>query len=114
MPASYTSYNSRIPWVMTMLEHRADQVAEKAAEKIVERAKEAVPVESGRLKESIHAEHTDVMEWTVYAGDESVWYGHLVEHGTNRMGARPFLLPAAEATENEINQIGLEVMDGLA
>lgn len=114
MPSTYTSYQSRIPYVMSLLEHRCDQVAEKAANKIVEKAKAAVPKDSRRLEEAIHAERTGLMEWTVFAGDEDAFYGHMVEYGTARGGpAQPFLMPAVAEVENEINTIGLEVMDGL-
>ena len=111
MPATYTSYQSRIPYVMTLIEHQVDQVVEQVADKIVEEAQARVPRgETDRLHDAIHKEHLGAGEYAVLAGDDEVFYGHMVEFGTVKMTARPFLVPAAEAVSGEINSIGARTL----
>lgn len=110
MPATYTSYQSRIPYVMTLIEHQVDQVVERVADRIVEEAQARVPQESGRLHDAIHKEHRGVGEYAVLAGDDEVFWGHMVEFGTVKANAHPFLVPAAEAASQEINSIGARTM----
>lgn len=62
-------------------------------------AKELCPVDTGRLRNSItHA--VDEGEQVVYIGT-NVEYAPYVELGTTRMGARPFLGPAASQHSDE-------------
>ena len=56
-------------------------------------AKRDCPVDTGRLRNSIKYD-VQVDEQAVYVGTE-VEYGKYVELGTSRMGAQPFLGPAA-------------------
>jgi len=85
----------------------ADQVMEAAADRTVIRAKELVPVRTGRLKASIGKIPLEesrgrvggvVRGWIVtYAvGDPEAYYGLFVELGTRHMAAQPFLKPAIE------------------
>jgi HK97 gp10 family phage protein len=65
-----------------------------SARRIAAAARSAAPRRSGDLADSIKAKSGP-------SGDERVvvedWKGHLVEFGTVRQPARPFLVPAAEA-----------------
>lgn len=66
-------------------------------------AKELCPVDTGRLRNSI----TNVVELgenAVYIGT-NVEYAAYVELGTSRMGARPYLRPAAENHSTEYRTI---------
>lgn len=59
------------------------------------KAKEKVPVKTGTLRRSIHSVFSNG-GLTGIVGP-SVLYGKFVEFGTRRMGARPYMRPAAEA-----------------
>jgi HK97 gp10 family phage protein len=57
-------------------------------------AKRRVPVDTGRLRNSItHEQSEDGMKGRV---GTNVEYGPYVEHGTRRMRARPYLFPSLE------------------
>lgn len=106
-------YTSRIPTVMTLLEARLEAVAEKAADEVVAEAQRRVPYKSGNLHDAIHKEAGPLPgEYVVLAGDSEVFYGHLVEHGTVKTGAQPFLIPAAEDVKDNIDSISREALSG--
>lgn len=74
---------------------RLRRVLVKAAADIEGRAKTAVPVRTGNLKNSIQAQAgRHQLEREVAVG---AVYGVFVEFGTHKMGARPYLTPASEA-----------------
>jgi HK97 gp10 family phage protein len=90
-----TSLFSRLPMIAAELGPEVESALEKVAETVAESAQEKVPVESGDLRDAIHVEKQDD-GYSVVAGNERVFYGHLVEHGTTHSPPRPFLIPAAE------------------
>lgn len=92
---------SRLPQIVTELRSRSSVAARIGADMIAAGAKDRVPVSTGRLRDAIHVEKTD-LGYSVVAGDTEAFYGHLVEFGTTHSGAHPFLIPAAEAAENEL------------
>ena len=69
------------------------RTVEREALRIEGYAKEYAPVDTGRLRSSIHSQRAlgDPMTW--YVGD-GVHYGIYVEFGTSKMYAQPFLVPA--------------------
>lgn len=70
-------------------------------------AKKICPVDTGRLRNSIthqqYDDHTEVV-------GTNVDYAPYVELGTHKMGARPFLRPAAEGHAAEYREIIKQVM----
>jgi HK97 gp10 family phage protein len=94
MPASL---KNRFPEIMVELRPRVNAAVREAAVVIQENAQERVPIDQGDLYEAIHVETVGAGEFSVVAGDDDVFYGHLVENGTTHSPARPFLVPAAEA-----------------
>lgn len=65
-------------------------------------AKIRVPVDTGRLKNSIHAEFSpDELEAKV---GTNVKYAIFVEEGTIKKAGRPFLTPAAEVAVRRMRQ----------
>lgn len=94
---------SRLPQIAARLDNVIDRGLKDVADDIVADAKDRVPVDSGDLRDSIHAEPAEGGDgYTVLAGDADVFYGHLVEFGTTHTGARPFLVPAGEAQRANI------------
>lgn len=79
----------------------------RGARVIVRRAKELVPVASGRLRRSItavrsrHMERSAEVVISVGPARRVAWYGHIVEFGSVKYAPRPFLRPAIEEKEGE-------------
>ena len=109
MPAKV---KSRLPQIIVAIDPKVTAALTVGAEGIAERAKQRVPVATGRLRDAIHVEQ-DGDDVAVVAGDSDVWYGHLVEHGTSSAPAQPFLLPAAEERRNEIKAAVVAVLKTL-
>jgi len=85
------------------------EAVEKAAEPIVEAAKEKAPKRSGALAEGIHGEVTTSKQGQAILDisyNKKQYYGGMVERGTKHQAAQPFLRPAieeqAEEAENEL------------
>ena len=71
-------------------------------------AKAACPVRTGNLRNSItHEQESENVEVI----GTNVSYGPYVELGTSRMGAKPFLRPAAEGHVGEFKEILRQVME---
>lgn len=95
-------YKSRLPMIAAELEAKLTAAVQAGAEVVEQAAKDRVPVNTGRLRDAIHVEHTGPGEATVVAGDTEAFYGHIVEHGGRYMPAHPFLIPAAEESRAEV------------
>jgi HK97 gp10 family phage protein len=95
------AYKSRIPKIAATLDARVTAAVRTSVEAVEQDAKSRVAVASGDLRDAIHTE-MDGDSVSVIAGDDKVFYGHLVEHGTSRVPARPFLVPALEANRDHI------------
>lgn len=92
---------SRLPRITVEMQARVTAAVRAGAETVAQEAQSRAPVASGDLSRSIHVEQ-DGDDVHVVAGDSDVFYGHLVEFGTVRTPARPFLVPALEARRDEI------------
>lgn len=95
---------SRLPQIAAELRPRVSAAVKAGAELVAadasDRAPDAPPYGQG-LVQAIHAERAGPAEYAVVAGDDDVFYGHLVEFGTVHSAAQPFLIPAMEAREDE-------------
>ncbi|AHE55908.1 HK97-gp10 family putative phage morphogenesis protein [Sphingomonas sanxanigenens] len=95
------------------------QILMDAGEIIAELARDLVPVDTGDLRGSITVSDTIVGydgqgltlglggTVTVYIGPQrnskpDGWYGHLVEYGTIKMAAQPFMRPAFDSTKGQV------------
>lgn len=87
--------SNRIPQVRGAIREAVVAEVQKATFQVEALAKAKAPVRTGTLRRSIHS----VFEAGGLRGivGPSVGYGRYVELGTRRMGARPFMRPAAEA-----------------
>jgi HK97 gp10 family phage protein len=83
-----------------------DHAVDSGAERVVQSAKDRVPIRSGALRNAIHTEDErdprGGQRTFVIAGNDDVFYGHLVEHGTTHVAPRPFLVPALEEHRADI------------
>ncbi len=84
----------------------ADVLREKARI-IKDDAKDRCPKDTGALSESIrYTVSRRTLTAAVHAGGKVVngvdtYYAHFIEYGTKKMSARPFLIPAGRAHEDE-------------
>lgn len=79
---------------LAMVRREAGKRLDAAGRAVTNRARELCPVDTGRLKASIHYVYRqDTMTLTIHA-DES--YASYVEFGTSRQSAQPYLRPALE------------------
>lgn len=97
-------YKSRLPRIAAKLDDYVDAGVRDVADDIARDARGRVPVASGDLRDAIHVEDVEGVagQYRVLAGDDDVFYGHLVEFGTSHTAPRPFLLPAAEGRRASI------------
>jgi HK97 gp10 family phage protein len=84
---------------------------EVAGQQIAAQARQNVPVKSGKLKDSIRCvrlKGDPKLNIRVYAGNrlkDGPFYAHMVEYGTVKMKARPFLRPALNAIKGKLESI---------
>jgi HK97 gp10 family phage protein len=81
---------------------------------VVASAKTKVPVRTGALKRGITHRVTvpqnGLGEATI-GYDSKQFYGRFVELGTSRQAARPFLRPALDATQNQVEKVFREAVE---
>lgn len=102
--------------VVTEFSRKADRirpqaatVVVKAAERAAERIRDRVPIDEGDLLDSITADQRATFEGSsVYAdagpdpaANAKAFVGPMIEHGTVKMGPRPFVAPAERETSPE-------------
>jgi HK97 gp10 family phage protein len=107
-------YQSRLPRIVADLNPKVDAICAGGANLIKDGAKNRVPVRTSRLHDAIHVEHDDGgSEWAVVAGNDEVFYGHIVEHGSTHTPAHPFMIPALEESRNAIDTLAAAVLETL-
>lgn len=101
------AYTTRIPDILNRLPAHLDAAVRAGVEAIANDAKTRAPVDTGRLRDSIHVERRGPSEYTVLV---DAFYGQLVEFGSTSTGARPYLIPAIEANrERVIGEVRAEI-----
>ena len=100
------------PEVITAdVEKKAMDRLEEAGEFVADRARQKVPVLSGKLRDSIRVTRfkgDPKQNIRVYAGSRQkggAFYAHMVEYGTVKMPAKPFLRPALNECKGRIRRI---------
>ena len=92
--ATRITHTSRIPQLRAALPGNVERVVERTTFAIEGRAKQAAPVDTGTLRNSIQGSIIGAHEGEVAVGAE---YGIYVEYGTVHQAAQPYLTPAVEA-----------------
>lgn len=90
-----TIYDNRIPDIIAKFPGAVSAVVKKTAFDIEKEAKFLCPVETGALSRSIAA---DVQEFSATIAPHTD-YDAYVEFGTWKMGAQPYMRPAADMIE---------------
>lgn len=78
-----------------------ESIVKQAAYKVESNAKRNCPVDTGRLRGSI-ATKLEGLEAEV---GTNVEYATFIEYGTVKQAAQPFMTPARQSVENELNKI---------
>jgi HK97 gp10 family phage protein len=107
------AYTSRIPQITIELAAKVDAALKAGAEAVERDAKARAPVNTGKLRAAIHTDRQGPGEYAVVAGDDDVFYGHLVEFGTTYTPAHPFMIPAAEAKRQAVAASVAAALKGL-
>lgn len=110
-----TSLKSRLPEIAAELRPKVAEAVKWGAERIAEDASAKLPYGPPEihLKERIHVERAGPATYRVVAGDEEAYYGHIIEFGSVKMAARPFLVPALEENTADIEAVVTGVLRGL-
>lgn len=86
--------SNRLPAIAAAIRPAVSAEVKRATLGIQAKAQGMVPVKTGTLRRSITSQFPTDLSGVV---GPSVAYGIFVEMGTRRMGARPYMRPAAEA-----------------
>lgn len=95
--------NSRLKTIARRLEEGLDDALKQVADDIAAGARSRVPVDSGDLKASIRVDKRGDGEYAIVAGDGDAYYARLVEQGTVKRPATPYLQPAVEAERDNLD-----------
>lgn len=108
-----TKLSSRFPMIEAEIRTRVSGALKEGAEAIAEEAKIRVPKDTEDLYQAIHVEREGPASYSVVAGDDTAFYGHIVEHGSTKQAPRPFLVPAVDAQEDTAVNLVLLALTGL-
>ena len=100
--------------ITAAIEQKAMDRLEKAAQEVAERARVLVPKDTHALEKSIRVvrlKGDPKLNVRVYAGNRKrraeggAFYAHMIEYGTVKMKAKPFLRPAFNAVKSKVKNI---------
>lgn len=105
----YVEFNSNFKKAEKALRERAKQFSHELRDELEQTAKNACPVDSGELRESIGSQVTESASgFTVEVGTNAE-HGPAVEFGSSQTPAKPFLTPTGEVARRRMDQAGLEL-----
>ena len=88
------------------IDDRLDEAVERIAYSVEAEAKRICPVDTGRLRASIHSMR--IKKGAYYVGT-NVEYAPFVEYGTKKMRAQPYLRPAVRKVVNMVKLQGIRI-----
>jgi len=95
----------KLKWFKDVAGELVAERVEQAADRVVERAREKCPVDTGRTRASINKVRTHQKGWIIKHGvgdPDREKIGFFLELGTRFMSPRPHLYPALEAERPEL------------
>lgn len=96
---------SRFPEIAAEMRPRISAALRMGAEEIASGARLRVPVNTGNLRDSIEVKRGGAGQWKVAAGDQRTFYAAMVEFGTAHAPAHPYMIPAAEAGKDHVEEL---------
>lgn len=100
--------SNKLPFAPEAMQKLASEVVYETAERIVNRAKILVPVDTGYLKSTIRVLPVNDLNAAVIVNAP---YAALVEYGTRRQAAQPFLTPAIQSQRSNFEDDMAEVLN---
>ena len=106
-----TRVYSRLGEIAAELPSRVDAAIKHGAELVAADAETRLGPHkvSGELEQQVAVDDREREGIYVLAGDPSdpsfAFYGHMLEHGTSHSAPHPFLVPALEASQSEIENL---------
>ena len=100
-----------VKWFPERFLKEADRILgrnlQEVAKKVETDAKTLCPVDTGDLKKSMKNYKSKYKDdgYIVWAGGGEEYYARMVEHGTVKMAAKPFLNPALEKNKSFMRRI---------
>lgn len=91
---------------ITNLPIQLDRIGAEYARRVQRDARKVVPVDTGRLRDSITV---DRLDQGVYVIGPEAPYGHIVEFGSVRQSPQPYMLPALDRNTPRFEQAILKV-----
>jgi len=105
---------NRLPEIIATLDDELDDMANDLVKAVANEARLRVPFETGALQRAIHVERNGEGSYSVIAGDDDAWYGHIVEFGSVQSGpGQPFLLPALEHQRLRVGELARRALKDL-
>lgn len=101
MAKDFADFNSWLSKVIDRTPELMENVVKEVAIRVDAEAKKKAPVDTGNLRASITME-VDGLEATV---GTNVEYAPFIEFGTSRQQAQPFMTPAKQKVENQVDKI---------
>ena len=87
------------------LENMKDQALKEGAKVMQEETERAARVRTGNLKRNIKISEIEDGSIYVYVDNQGkAYYGQMLEFGTSKMSAKPFMAPAFNQSKMQINQ----------
>jgi HK97 gp10 family phage protein len=101
---------AKLDRIIATFPREAEGVVKSGAQAVQGYAANAAPVDTGALRNSIHASPAGDLLWWVGDGVE---YGIYQELGTSRMAAHPFMVPAVERTQKPYTAMWIALFNRL-
>lgn len=102
--ASFTSVDVG-SWIEANVTPKVKNAGERSAILLMDTAKSIVPVDTGRLRDSIDYQVTEDAQQITWIISPHTEYAEFVELGTYRQAAQPYMRPAWDENQAQVFQI---------
>ncbi len=92
-------------WIQTNVTPKVRSAMVQASELVMDTAKSIVPVDTGRLRDSIDYQITEDAEQITSIISPHTEYAAFVEFGTSRQSPSPYMRPAWDMNQGQVFQI---------
>lgn len=90
--------------IIRNVEESATRIITETANDVLDIAQQLVPVDTGALRQSGRVEAVSPTHVRIVFGNEQVTYAGLIEFGSSRSAAQPFLTPAMAQAESIVRR----------
>ena len=106
---------SRLPQIAAELRPKVSAAVKKGAQLVAEDARGRVAIGSPdvHIRDDINVNRLGPAEYEVAAGGDETFYAHMLEFGTSHSAPKPFLLPALDDNQSDIEDLVRVVLGSL-